>query len=106
MVLAFGDVCTLLEGVEKLSTRRPRYAPDEEEKRTREHVTMWFEEHRTDLGRFPVAVKRDDVGSVDPFQMILRPQRLPYFLPYSLIGGKIGSMACNHHHSPERSRNY
>jgi DNA ligase-4 len=68
MVLAFGDVCTLLEGAEKLSTRRPRYAPDEEGQRTRQHVTKWFEDHRTDLGMCRVAVKRDDLGFSDPFR--------------------------------------
>ncbi|KAJ4346815.1 uncharacterized protein N0V89_010747 [Didymosphaeria variabile] len=49
MVLAFGDVCALLEGAEKIATRRPRCPPDEVEKRIRQHVARWFKERREDL---------------------------------------------------------
>ncbi|KAL5380644.1 hypothetical protein DPSP01_007706 [Paraphaeosphaeria sporulosa] len=49
MVLAFGDVCNLLEGAEKIASRHSRCAPDEEELRIRQHVTRWFEQHRADL---------------------------------------------------------
>ncbi|KAL5427508.1 hypothetical protein PMIN04_001274 [Paraphaeosphaeria minitans] len=49
MVLAFGDVCCLLEGAEKVASRRPRYALNEEEMHIQDHVKRWFEQHRADL---------------------------------------------------------
>ena len=57
MVLTFGDLCSLLEGVEKISTRRPRYAPEREEEQIQRYVAKWFDEHREELGNFFVRLE-------------------------------------------------
>ncbi|KAF1967458.1 hypothetical protein BU23DRAFT_583861 [Bimuria novae-zelandiae CBS 107.79] len=51
MVLAFGDLCAFLEGIERISTRRPRYAQDKEQECIRRHVSQWFSKFREELGK-------------------------------------------------------
>jgi DNA ligase-4 len=49
MLITYNDLCILLEGVEKLSTRQPRLPPSKEKDAIQKHITTWFFDHREAL---------------------------------------------------------
>lgn len=46
MPITFNDLCTLLEGAEKISVRQPRLPPPKEKDAIHNHTNKWFAAHR------------------------------------------------------------
>jgi DNA ligase-4 len=49
MTITFGAICSLLQSVENISTRRPRLPPKEEKEHIREIIVNWFSNQRDAL---------------------------------------------------------
>lgn len=101
MVLSFGDLCKLLEGAERISTRRPRYTPEKEQENIKQHVADWFKKHRECLGNLLQCTAWKSL-LINP-QITLRRQVQPYSQPYFPTEEKTGCTACSHHCCPRKS---
>jgi DNA ligase-4 len=42
MTITFGAICSLLQSIENISTRKPRLLPKEEKENVHEIVSTWF----------------------------------------------------------------
>jgi DNA ligase-4 len=49
MTITFNDLCSLLEGAEKISVRHPRLLPAKEKDAIQTHIKQWFAAHRQAL---------------------------------------------------------